>query len=155
VKILRATAQARVYGLRSSDLQMLLVVLGSFPLMTRRQSLSKSGDAAEMDEAQRLLDEALRERQEAMRIELEAWLKAPDRFRQVEGRLEWHVETSRHEWLLQIFNDVRVGAWLALGSPEDLEAAHQNATKESIRQLALMDMAGMFQTTLLLGESPE
>lgn len=153
MKFLRATEESRVYGLRSSDLQMLLIVLSSFPLVTRQQSLSRFGDSVELTEAQKLLEEALRDRQETMRRELETWLKAPDRFRQVEGQLEWRVENERREWLLQILNDVRVGAWLELDSPEDLERIHEQAGGESIRFLALMDMAGMFQTALLFEDA--
>jgi hypothetical protein len=149
VKFLRATEQERLYAVRPSELQMLLIVLSSFPVLSRSQSLSKSGDEAELAEAQKLLDEAMSEHWRTMRQELEAWLQAPDRFHQAEQHLEWRVENDRREWLLQIFNNVRVGSWLELGSPDSLEDAHRTAGEESVHHVALMEMSGMFLSVLL------
>jgi hypothetical protein len=151
VKLLRATDQERLFGLQPAEMQMLLVVLSSFPLPGRPATLSKSGEGEEFDEGQRLLEEAMKERRTGMRTELEGWLKTPGRFREGDDRIEWRIERGRHEWLLQILNEVRVGAWTRLGSPEDLEDAYQESESdgERIRHLALMEMAGMFQMALL------
>jgi hypothetical protein len=52
------------------------------------------------------------------------------------------------EWLLQVFNDIRVGSWVLLGSPEDnIEAALVDA--DSARIFWDMEMAGNFQMQLL------
>jgi hypothetical protein len=83
-------------------------------------------------------------------------LQADGRFRKRDEVLEWRIENDRREWLLKIFNDVRVGAWTELGSPEDLEQAPQATTDaDATRRIALMDMAGMFQTALLLDGEAE
>lgn len=150
MKFLRTTDQGRVYALQPAELQMLLVVLGSFPLLNHSQSISKSGDGEQLAEAQKLLEEALAERRQSMRQELEQWMQVPGRFSRTVNKIEWHIENDRREWLLQILNDVRVGAWMELGSPEDLEAARGNSDEESGRWVALMELAGMFQMNLLL-----
>lgn len=155
MKFLRATDNERVYGLQPAELQMLLVVLSSFPMRHQQQSLSRLSDSEELVEAQKLLDEALNEQRATIRAELEEWLKSPNRFHQADNRLEWRVENERREWLLQIFNDVRVGAWTELGSPDDLERLHENPAEGSMQHLALMEMAGMFQSTLLLADEAE
>jgi hypothetical protein len=67
VKFLRTTDQGRVYALQPAELQMLLVVLGSFPLLNHSPAVSKSGEGGPLAEAQQLLEEALAERRQAMR----------------------------------------------------------------------------------------
>lgn len=155
MKFLRATDNERFYGLQPAELQMLLVVLSSFPMRQQRPSLSRLGDSDELVEAQKLLDEALKEQRATMRTELEEWLKTPSRFHQEDNHLEWRIENDRREWLLQIFNDVRVGAWTELGSPDDLERFHEKPGEGSMQHLALMEMAGMFQSALLLTNEAE
>ena len=152
MKLLRATDQERVYTLRPSELRMLLLVLSSFPVLTSARAISKSGDSEQLADAQKLLDEAMSERRQTMRQELETWLKSPDRFHQAGNHFEWRVENDHREWLLQIVNDVRVGSWVELGSPADLDAAQQQVGEESARHLALMELAGMFQSVLLMDE---
>ena len=151
MKLLRATEQERVYAVRPSELQMLLVVLGCYPALTRSRAISKSGDSEQLGDAQKLLDEAMSERRQTMRQELDTWLKLPERFQQAGNHFEWRVENDHREWLLQIINDVRVGSWVELGSPDDLDAAEQQVGEESARHLALMELAGMFQSVLLMG----
>ena len=51
------------------------------------------------------------------------------------------------EWLLQVFNDVRVGSWLALGEPEELEIPEVNQTNAPY--LLAMESAGHFEAALL------
>ncbi|HSH15554.1 MAG TPA: hypothetical protein VLD18_05945 [Verrucomicrobiae bacterium] len=150
MKFLRTTDQGRVYALQPAELQMLLVVLGSFPLLNHSQAVSKSGDGEQLAEAQQLLEEALAERRQVMRHELEQWMQTPGRFSRTARKIEWQIENDRREWLLQILNDVRVGAWRELGSPESLEAARERSDEQSGRHVALMELAGMFQMTLLL-----
>jgi hypothetical protein len=156
VKLLRVTEQERIYALQPAELQMLLIVVSSFPLRDRSQTLSKCGDSDRFEEAQKLLDDALEEGRQATCRELQEWLQADGRFRKRDEVLEWRIENDRREWLLKIFNDVRVGAWTELGSPEDLEQAHQATTDaDATRRIALMDMAGMLQTALLLDGEAE
>ena len=81
--------------------------------------------------------------------ELDEWLQAADRFKTVGQHLELRVELRRIEWLLQILNDVRLGMWVKLGSPKDLEVAARDAAPEQMLPLVLMDAAGMFQMVLL------
>ncbi len=152
MKLLRATEQERVYAVRPSELQMLLVVLGCYPALTRSRAISKSGDSEQLGDAQKLLDEAMSERRQTMRQELDTWMKSPERFHQAGNHFEWRVENDHREWLLQIINDVRVGSWVELGSPDDFDASQQQVDEESARHLALMELAGMFQSVLLMGD---
>ena len=62
----------------------------------------------------------------------------------------WRLTLRRgdFEWLLQVLNDVRVGSWIALGSPEVLPRQLPDDPRE-IQQLLAMELAGLFQTLFL------
>ena len=51
------------------------------------------------------------------------------------------------EWLLEILNDIRVGSWLALGAPEDLESLRVG--EEPSIDLLFMELAGFFQMQII------
>jgi hypothetical protein len=58
----------------------------------------------------------------------------------------WPVEI---EWLLQVLNDVRLGSWIALGSP-DLEREDQLAvTIQTLPHLQRMELAGRLEMFFL------
>jgi hypothetical protein len=52
------------------------------------------------------------------------------------------------DWLLQVLNDIRVGLWLKLGSP-DQEVEFLGTKPEEVRDHSLMQLAGHFQSFLL------
>lgn len=134
---------------------MLILVLSQFPLLDQDQQISKFGDDDELKDAQLLLNEAMAERRKEARRELEKWMRAKDRFHHTEQGEELSVLHEETDWLLQILNNVRVGAWQHLGEPEEMADALRSATEESIRYLTVMEMAGNFQSVLLFDEENE
>ena len=52
-------------------------------------------------------------------------------------------------WLLEMLNDVRVGSWLKLGSPDAGSEEALELTAESAQQMWAMEAAGVFQSVLL------
>lgn len=134
---------------------MLILVLSQFPLLDQDQQISKFGDDDELKDAQLLLNEAMMERRKEARRDLEKWMRAKDRFNHTDKGEELAVLHEETDWLLQILNNVRVGAWQHLGEPEEMADALRSATEESIRYLTLMEMAGNFQSVLLLDEENE
>ena len=50
------------------------------------------------------------------------------------------------DWVLQVLNDVRVGSWVLLGSPEELAMDLNEKTAPHFRA---MEMAGYFQAQFL------
>ena len=141
--------------MRVSELQMFLLVLSQFPLRDQQQQISKFGEDDELNEAQGLLDEAMATRRKEARTELEEWLRSDGRFAHTDEGEELRLHNDEVEWLLQILNNVRVGAWQHLGEPENLADAFRSATEESIRFLTVMEMAGNFQSMLFLDEENE
>ena len=53
---------------------------------------------------------------------------------------------SELEWLLQVLNDIRVGSWIILGSPEQWFEA---ATPQTAPHLWAMELAGAFEMAFL------
>ncbi len=153
MKLLDVIDEGRVYTLSTTEWHMLLAVLGCFPILDHPAEITRTGNPEELAEAQKLLEESRLQRAQAMRADLESWLYGNGRFLRHDGRTEWLIEHDRHEWLLQILNDVRVGSWHRLGAPEDLDAARERPDETAARNLALMEMAGMFQMALLLDKS--
>jgi hypothetical protein len=74
-------------------------------------------------------------------------LNEPTRFRETDAGLRFTLTASEMEWLLQVLNDVRVGSWLALGEPEELEIPEVNRTNAPY--LLAMESAGYFESALL------
>jgi len=155
VKLVRRTDEARVFLLKASELQMLVLVLSQFPLRDQDQQISRFGNDEDLKGAQQLLNEAMADRRKDARRELEAWLKSAGRFTHTAAGEELMVRHGETDWLLQILNNVRVGAWQRLGEPEDLPGAFRSATPESIRYLTVMEMAGGLQSILCFDEQNE
>lgn len=69
----------------------------------------------------------------------------------VKAKSGWRLtlEESDVERLLQILNEMRVGAWHRLGSPEDLREDSLAASPTQAPFFAIMTLAGQFEIILL------
>jgi hypothetical protein len=158
VKLLRNDKEWR-FGLSRREHRLLVETLRLYPLVPpAHHRLSREAAAPALAESQRLLDEALAEQRAAHRRRIEAFLDDPTRFRPTaDNALELRLAPGEIEWLLQVLNDVRVGAWLALGEPEADE--EPPVTEENARYHFALAMSGWFESELLaaLGvrESPD
>jgi hypothetical protein len=147
VKRLKASSEKLVFHLVPWEKQLLLKVLQEYPCIPpAHQRLSKSSATPEPKVSQELLDEALAEQRSENRRNLQTLLKDPHRFEKDEHGWRLALGRPEAEWLLQILNDVRVGSWLRLGSPEQLSDA---LTEDNAPDFWTMEMAGVFQAHLL------
>ncbi len=147
MKLLRASKTRLTFRLSPREHHLFLQVLQLYPCIPpAHQRLSKAPATGKLQESQRLLDEALAEQRAAHKQQIEALLNDPRYFTQVEK--DWCLSISRAdgEWLLQIFNDIRVGSWVNLGSPEDI---HSALNEKSAPDFWAMELAGLFQVHLL------
>ena len=147
MKLLRATEIRLLFQLGPREERLLRQVLKLYPRVpSAHQVLSKSGRLPDGEANQRLLDEALAEQRAENKQELLALLADPRRFAQTEtgGRLS--LLPGEVEWLLQVLNDIRVGSWIVLGSPEDKVPELNDTTAPNF---LAMEMAGYFQAQLL------
>ena len=148
MKLIRADKDRFTFGISKREKGLLFQILQLYPLVPpAHHQLSKSGDSQAHAEDQRLLDEALAEQRRENRRQLLAMLNEPTRFRVTDAGLRFTLTAPEMEWLLQVLNDVRVGSWLALDEPEELEIPEVNQTKASY--VLAMESAGYFQSALL------
>ena len=121
-------------------------IFGKLLYGSKFHKLSQSRRLPEPEANQRLLDEALAEQRAENKKQLEALLADPRRFAHTEtgGRLS--LSPAEVEWVLQVLNDIRVGSWIMLGSPDEKRAELNEGTAPD---LAAMETAGYFQMQLL------
>jgi hypothetical protein len=147
VKLIRTTKAKLVFQLGRHEKRLLRDVLNRYPrIPPAHQPLSKSGRVPDRDANQRLLDEALAEQRAENKKQLQALLAAPNRFQETPAGCQLSLARSEMEWLLQVLNDIRVGSWICLGSPEE---KLPSTTTAMARDYWMMEMAGCFQAQLL------
>ncbi len=131
------------FGRREKDLLLLLLQL--YPrIPPAHHKISKA--AKPDDSSQQLLDEALAEQRAENRKQLTALMTQSGRWTEHHSGWRLSMTASEVEWLLQVLNDVRVGSWVLVGSPENFT---ENVNKETAPHLWAMEMAGSFQMALL------
>ena len=147
MKLIRATKSRLLFHLDHWEERLWLHVLHLYPCVPpAHQRLSKAGRLPDHEANQRLLDEALAEQRAENKKQLQALLADGRKFAHTEtgGRLS--LSTAEVEWVLQVLNDVRVGSWVRLGSPEEKAVELNEKTTPHSRA---MEMAGYFQMQLL------
>jgi hypothetical protein len=111
-------------------------------------SLSKSSQLPDGDANQQLLEEALAEQRGENKKQLLALLTDSKRVQVLPDGCKLSLLAGDVEWLLQILNDIRVGSWVHLGSPESLEAP-EALNRKQMAEFAAMELAGIFQMQML------
>ncbi len=148
MKLVRADKERFTFSLAAREKKFLLAILGRYPLVSgSHHRLSQGGRWRAQSEDQQLLDEALAARRRENRERIVAMLNEPGRFRKVGGAIELSLGAEEMNWLLEVLNDVRVGAWLALGEPEEPLPREINETNAPY--VFAMEGAGMLESALL------
>lgn len=149
MKLLRAEKDRFVFRLAPPEKEVLALLLRLYPVIPpAHQQLSKS-TASVNDANQQLLDEALAEQRKENKDMVDSFLADPKRFKDNEASVRMTVTPADVEWLLQILNDVRVGNWILLGSPEEGERPEILPNDPNAPRLGAMEMAAFFQMHLL------
>lgn len=155
MKLYRRQKESFIYELLPQERQLLVFILRSFPLVPlSHHRLSQGGQVPDAEANQELLTEAMAEQRKDQQQWVKEWLDAT-RFRPVKAGFHVTVTQDDFETLLQIINDVRVGSWLALGSPESDVEELLESKPESTTELHRMQLAGYFQMALLEGVNGE
>lgn len=149
MKLIRVTSDKLLFHLGKREKHLLVEVLKLYPrIPSGHQPLSKSLKIRDREANQRLLDEALAEQRAECKKHLRAFLADPGRFEDDQTGCRLSLSSSEPEWLLQILNDIRVGSWISLRSPEPpMEIKLLNA--KTAPDFWAMEMAGHFQMQLL------
>jgi hypothetical protein len=147
VKLVRTTKSGMVFDLVRREEQLLLRVFKCYPCVPpAHQVLTKSSPTPNAEANQQLLDEALAEQRADIKQQLQALMADPRRFTHTETGARLSLSPPALEWLLQVLNDVRVGSWIKLGSPDKKPA---ELTAANAPHYLTMETAGYFQMQLL------
>jgi hypothetical protein len=100
------------------------------------------------DSSKQLLEEALSEQRLENKKRVQTFLERHHGSRDSEQGLQFSVSSAELEWLLQILNDVRIGSWILLGSP-DKKLELKLLDERTAPHFWAMEMAGHFEMLLL------
>jgi hypothetical protein len=146
VKLIRRHGDSLSFQLSQAEKRFLLDLLRHYPLVSpAHQRLSKTVPEAD----QKLLQEALTAQQTENQKLLQALLEDPNRFRPQENQFQFSLSRPQVEWLLQVLNDIRIGSWLLLGSPDDQVRNRIELNEKTAPYLLALEISGKFQTDLL------
>mgnify|MGYP000285990807 CR=1 FL=1 len=149
MKLQSASTRRLVFRLNDAERDWLVEVLSRYPVVPESHAtLTRQGDAS-LREHEQLLRDSLTEQRHTLRARIKVWLAAPGRWLSAGRGHRLIVPREDGEWLLQVFNDVRVGSWLRLGAPEELTRDPGSLPVGQQMDFALMELSGVFQMVLL------
>jgi hypothetical protein len=150
VKYLSRDAKKYLFLVGARERQLMLKLLRQYPVLsTSYHTSSKNQKGAKAAIDPELLEEALAEQQKELKTSVEKMLKQPARFKKHNLGYVFTVKETEMEWLLQVFNDIRVGSWVKLGSPRPEKPLGLEISEATIELAWAMEMAGLFEHTLL------
>ncbi|HTL57350.1 MAG TPA: hypothetical protein VL361_16825 [Candidatus Limnocylindrales bacterium] len=146
MKLIRAQDDY-LFEFAQREKHMLLQLLKLYPRVpSAHHIVSKSSQLPNQATTQHLLDEALAEQRAENKRRLQTLIEDPNRWTEKNDQYVLRLSTSEMEWLLQVLNDIRVGSWVLLGSPEQW---YQTITPQTGPHLWAMELAGAFQMAFL------
>jgi hypothetical protein len=147
MKLVRSTKTRLVFDLGQREEQMLLRLLKLYPCVPpAHHVLSKAGQLPDSEANQQLLDEALAEQRAQNKKQLQTLLAEPRRLEPTESGARLSLSPVEAEWFMQVLNDIRVGSWILLGSPD---GKPMELTPVKAPHFVAMERAGYFQMQLL------
>lgn len=150
MKFLNADGDNLVFQIGRRERNLLTALLKMYPLVPpAHHRIGGPADEPETESNQHLLDEALAEHRGENKRQLEAMLQEPDRFMETPTGFRLTLTIGQLEWLLQVLNDIRVGSWLLLGSPDEKRGKRLRLTMQNARYVWAMELSGHFQYVLL------
>lgn len=149
MRLLRSDQNHLVFLLSRGEKDVLLDVLKLYPCVPpAHHRLRRTAHTPKDEENQRLLDEALAEQRARNKRQLQVLIGDAETFQATERHWRFKLRRSDFEWVVQVLNDVRVGSWLALGSPDELPRRFPE-DPETAPHVFAMELAGLFQMALL------
>jgi hypothetical protein len=149
MKLIRRQKDKLTYEFSVREEQTLLrEILELFPLVPLTQHrLSRMADNIPDSKAnQHLLEESLKAHQAETQKWVKSFLKDSGRFETTKSGINFTAARSEIEFLLQVLNDIRIGSWLLLGSPEMEQVVKLMINKQNAVLVHRMELAGLFES---------
>ena len=132
------------YTLNPVEADMLASLLKQFPLTSDFPAkISKSDTDPKSAEREKLLNESLAEHRKELKKRA-VNLVTSEKLRPIENGRMLTLSAEERENMLQILNDIRIGAWRALGKPETMESPIAKDSTPAQAYHHLMNLAGYF-----------
>ena len=140
-----------VFEMIEQEKFLLLTLLSLYPQvpLAHHRLSQNPKDLPDADANQHLLEEALKVQKEESRKWLAATFKEPERFKPGKDGFFLTITRPEMEMLLQMFNDVRIGSWLALGSPDPEAKKELKPDRRTASFQQRMELAGLFEMFFL------
>lgn len=145
--LLQASKDKLVFRMGESERSLLTTLFELYPRVPSAAGLSsRGGKPRHTKDTEALLEEALVEQRAETRKRLKTFLEEARRFEKAEKGWKFSLTELEADWLLQVLNDIRVGSWVALGSPEErLDVLNE----KNMRDFWAMEISGRFEMILL------
>jgi hypothetical protein len=130
VKIIKADRERFSFQFEPVEKEVLFKLVSLYPLIPVAHFRRHQPEAP--TENQLLLEASLKVQREENRKAVQKMMDDATFFRPVEGFFECTLSPGQMEWLLQVLNDINVGSWLALGSPDNWEQAEAALDEKSM-----------------------
>lgn len=149
MKLISRNENSCVFLIGKRERQMIFGVLKHYPMLSSTYVSDRHASAESAKKDQELLKEALAEQQKENRKWVDEFLKAEGRFTEHDLGYQFTLTFAEAEWLLQVFNDIRVGCWVKLGSPTLTDSLRVALDEQKVRLCCTMEIAGLFESELL------
>jgi hypothetical protein len=150
VKLIKKGAEDYVFQMTCSQKTLLFDIIRSYPLLPAEyHRISQGENAEEFQENQQILEQAMAEEHRTKRDQIVNMLSDPKRFIHTKDSCHFFLKYTEAECLMQVLNDIRVGAWVRIGSPEHLDLDEHYMDDEVAHLCYLMETSGHFQYLLL------
>lgn len=101
-------------------------------------------------ERQEMLEAALKEQREDNFKHIAAWIADLSRWKKNPDKVHWawSLTLDEAERFLSYLNELRIGAWMLLGKPEDMEIENLQPSRERLPWISLLFTSGMLQEVI-------
>lgn len=150
MKLLGKTDNKFTFEFSVEEKMLLFEVLKLYPVIDPTlQELSKSITNKDISQSKKLLQEELLEQQKQNKEMLKCIFGDSSFFTQQDYYCKLQLSPEQMECLLQVLNDVRVGTWRNIGSPDYEGLKNLRIKKSSLVSLVIMDVCEYFEYHLL------
>lgn len=152
MKFLKAAKDNLFFHIHPEGRAALRMLIRNYPAIEASHfELSKFADLDDVEEDQEFLEQALSDEQQSNQARARALIADKGRFHKTDEGFLLRLSRDDIELLLQVLNDVRIGFWVRLGSPDDGMEMELRRDPKSAPLLATMQVCGFFQGALLDG----
>ena len=139
-----------IFQLSAQEKDLFLAVVSFYPLLNPDyHRLTKTVEGQTMAEEQKLLREAMEEQRRDNKKKLAEFINGIDWAEDKEKQSHLILTAAQTDWLLQILNDVRVGAWDIVGRPNPTHGDKVSLQTKNSHYYGVMELSGLFQEAFL------